>query len=89
MANEKSSQVQHPFLGFRTLVDEQFDRADTFNKELVKLGEQGVAQMQAVMSESTKLANAWIGYGAQLAGEARKISLEAGRLGLDLMTPRF
>jgi hypothetical protein len=91
MSNEsKTSQVQHPFnaFGVRTLMDEQIERADAFQKEVAKLGEQGVAQLQSAITESTKLANAWIGYTTQLAIEARKISLEAGRLGVDLLYPR-
>jgi len=88
MSETKTSQLQQVTSFWKTMADDHFARVEAFCAEVGKLEDRGLMEAHAAAGETIKLWSAWLGYGAELSREIRKLSVEASRKGLELFAPR-
>ncbi|MBI2389371.1 MAG: hypothetical protein HYV09_07220 [Deltaproteobacteria bacterium] len=82
MANE-TSQVQQN--AFASSVEAQLARVEAFYNQLAELETKALEQHKNAIEESARLSRESIAYGATLAAEWRKASLEATRRTFEMM----
>lgn len=83
MANESSQVQQNPFA---SAVEAQLQRVEAFYAQLADLETKALEQHKTAIEESARLSRESIAYGATLAAEWRKASLEATRRTLEMMS---
>jgi hypothetical protein len=86
MAEKITSQTQQTVDGFKKIIDDQLQRANSFQDELGRLEQKGIEQARAAVDEAAKLAKESLTYAAQLGAEWRKMAIEATRRATEMMT---
>jgi len=69
--NTNQSKSQNGFGAFRKMMDDGFERLDTFYSEIGRHHKQGIEQAGAAVDEMARLAKDSMGYTSQFADEMR------------------
>lgn len=83
MSNE-SSQVQQN--AFASAAEAQLQRVEAFYAQLAELEAKALEQHKSALEESARMAREGMAFGATIAAEWRKASLEATRRAVQMMT---
>ncbi|MBI5545787.1 MAG: hypothetical protein HY901_18005 [Deltaproteobacteria bacterium] len=70
------------------MMTEQSQRITAIVDEMAKLESRGMEQFRVAIEESTRLTKSALEYQAQLAGEWRKMAVEAARRSVEMITPK-
>jgi len=83
-----TSQSQQAHSVWKKLLDDHIARTELAVAEAARLQEQLLVQNKIAIDEAAKFSRASLDYAAELAGEWRKLTLEATRRVVDFATPK-